>query len=217
MDYLDGVALSDVIGEGKRIPFERAVHIFIQIVDALEHAHGKGVIHRDLKPSNIILVRHDSDYDFVKIVDFGIAKLLNQEGPESVKLTQTGEVFGSPLYMSPEQSRGEKLDARSDIYSMGCLMYEALAGVTPHEGTNSFEIMYKQLNDVPAPISNDKVKVPQRLEKIVFKALAKEANERYQTMGALHRDLLRFVKEQKFGIFAFLQDTSRTDLAEAAS
>ena len=206
MDYLDGWPLSDLIGEGKSMPAERASHIFEQIADALSHAHRKGVVHRDLKPSNVILVNNGDDPDFVKIVDFGIAKMNNQEGPDAVRLTQTGEVFGSPLYMSPEQARGEVLDARSDIYSLGCLMYETLSGDTPHTGGNSLEIMYKHMNDVPAPLSTSVNKIPQRLEKNIFKTLAKSPSERYQTMSALHKELAAFSKEQKFGVLGTIKD-----------
>ena len=108
--------------------------------------------------------------------------------------------------MSPEQARGEVLDARSDIYSLGCLMYETLSGDTPHTGGNSLEIMYKHMNDVPAPLSTSANKIPQRLEKIIFKTLAKSPSERYQTMSALHKELAAFSKEQKFGVLGTIKD-----------
>ncbi|HEY9718254.1 MAG TPA: serine/threonine-protein kinase [Trichormus sp.] len=206
MDCLEGQSLDAIVGERRTISVDRALHIFIQVADALSHAHEKGVIHRDLKPSNVILVQNGHDPDFVKIVDFGIAKLLNQEGSDAARLTQTGEVFGSPMYMSPEQSRGDKLDSRADIYSLGCLMYEALAGDPPHSGSNSLEILYKHINIVPPPMSEVGVTVPQRLEKIIFKALAKDPAERYQTMDTLSRDLTAFANERKFGVFARLKD-----------
>jgi len=211
MDYLEGDSLSTFIGETRTIPVDRAIHIFIQVADALGHAHEKGVIHRDLKPSNVILVHNGNDPDFVKIVDFGIAKLLNQEGSDAVRLTQTGEIFGSPMYMSPEQCRGDKLDARADIYSLGCLMYEALVGDPPHGGSNSLEILYKHINVVPLPMSEAPFPVPHRLEKIIFKTLAKEPAERYQTMEALRHELIGFANERKFGVLARLKD--RIELA----
>lgn len=205
MDYLEGVALSDIVGEGKCLPVARAVHIFTQIAEGLDHAHRRGVVHRDLKPSNVILIKFGADPDFVKILDFGIAKLLNPDDSGGVKLTQTGEVFGSPMYMSPEQARGLVLDARSDIYSLGCLMYETLQGEPPHTGTNSIELMYKHINEVPAPFTSDR-KIPQRLERIVFKALAKDVHDRYDSMATLRQDLIAFTKEQKYGLLGKITD-----------
>jgi eukaryotic-like serine/threonine-protein kinase len=118
MDYLDGTPLNDAIKMLRGLAMERSVAIFVQIADALQCAHSNNVLHRDLKPSNVLLIHQGPALDIVKLVDFGIAKLIPQDGGESLHLTKTGEVFGSPFYMSPEQCRGEKVDARSDIYSM---------------------------------------------------------------------------------------------------
>jgi serine/threonine protein kinase len=195
MDYLEGHSLGDVIDVQGKIPPERAIPIFIQTCDALGHAHLNSVIHRDLKPSNIMLVNDANHDDFVKIVDFGIAKLLDasemdEKGHQS--LTQTGDVFGSPLYMSPEQCTGQKLDKRSDIYSMGCLMYETLTGKPPLIGANVLETMHKQLNDTAAPIVDDKSqdKLLKRLDAIITKCLAKDRKARYQDMTELRNDLI---------------------------
>lgn len=125
MDFLEGRSLSEEIRSCGKIEAMRSIHVFLQVCAALAHAHDQRIVHRDLKPSNVMLIQADDDPDFVKVVDFGIAKIL-REGSESLKLTATGDVFGSPYYMSPEQCMGNQLDARSDIYSMGCLMYEAL-------------------------------------------------------------------------------------------
>jgi len=197
MDYLEGTSLQALIRRDRCLPVDRACHIFVQIADALAHAHSHGVIHRDLKPSNILLVEHDGDPYYAKIVDFGIAKLLPQEGHESVALTQTGELFGSPLYMSPEQCKGEKLDAKSDVYSMGCLMYEALAGKPPLDGENTLDVLYKHINAVPPSITAHGPRVPNKLETIVFKCLAKSPAQRYQSMDALREDLLDLLHERK--------------------
>ena len=226
MDHLEGISLHELIEEIGHLPVNRAVNIFIQVANALDKAHEIGVIHRDLKPSNIILIEQGEKHDIVKLVDFGIAKLLPREGSEAVHLTQTGEVFGSPLYMSPEQCRGEKLDHRSDIYSMGCLMYETLAGRPPHSGDNTLEVLYKHINVVPNQISASEnkikspiafftgsdipttphpvaeVKVPSALEAIVFKALAKTPDARYQSMTDLERDLEAFEKSQQFSLLS---------------
>jgi serine/threonine protein kinase len=191
MDYLDGLPLSDVIKTWGKMDPERCIHIFVQVCAALAHAHEQRIVHRDLKPSNVMLVRSDENPDFVKVVDFGIAKIL-PEGGEVLKLTATGDVFGSPLYMSPEQCMGHQLDARSDIYSMGCLMYEALTGKAPHEGNNALETMYKHTN-LAAPslaeIDADP-RLIQRLDHILQKCMAKVPEQRYQSMLELKDDLL---------------------------
>ncbi len=191
MDFVQGVSLADVIAKEGKIDPVRAVFIFVQAANALQHAHERNVIHRDLKPSNIMLVNNGDEGESVKIVDFGIAKLLLDDEDQVQHLTQTGEVFGSPLYMSPEQCRGEKLDNRSDIYSMGVLMYEALTATAPIRGANVFETMQKQLSDKPEPIVDEKApdSLLKRLNTVVMKALEKEPGARYKTMAELETDL----------------------------
>ncbi len=202
MDFLTGQPLSAVIRNEGRMPASRAVPIFIQICDALAAAHDLKIVHRDLKPSNIILETQNPDT--IKIVDFGIAKILPHEGTDAIALTQTGEVFGSPLYMSPEQCKGEKLDARVDIYSMGCLMYEMLSGSPPIGGANMLEILYRHINETPKEFKQlaketKDLSIPKPLEAIVFKALAKDPADRYQSMHALELDLQRFANAQSSG------------------
>ncbi len=195
MDFLEGTNLAEVLDEVGLLPASRATNIFAQACAGLAHAHSKGVIHRDLKPGNIMLVEFDQRKDFVKIVDFGIAKVLpTGDESESSHLTQTGEVFGSPLYMSPEQCRGRNLDTRSDIYSLGCVMYRTLSGSSPFFGQDPMECMYKQVNEAPNKFfdANPDSKVPEALEAIVFKCLAKEPGDRYQTMQELKDALLEF-------------------------
>lgn len=203
MDFIEGEDLGTLIQNFAHIDVERTVSLFIQACDAMQYAHASGIIHRDLKPSNILITRGDSG-ELVKIVDFGIAKNLCPEDTEAARLTQTGEVFGSPLYMSPEQCRGDVLDARSDIYSLGCVLYECLAGRPPVQGVNMLEILYKHINVVPDGMSKNGSSqvVPQILEAIVFKAIAKEAGKRYQTMDALKADLERFSRDSRAGLMA---------------
>jgi serine/threonine protein kinase len=220
MDYLDGVSLGDMIKASGPLELERAIKLFIQICDALSYAHNKGVIHRDLKPSNIIILEserkksqtisyvrgtQDENEDLserqkeqAKIVDFGIAKLMPHEGTDAAALTQTGDVFGSPLYMSPEQCKGEKLDGRSDIYSMGCLMYETLTGKPPINGANMLEILYRHMNEMPISmkLACPENKVPQALEAIIFKALAKDPNDRQASMRLLKSEIEDFSSNQ---------------------
>jgi len=203
MDLIEGTSLASLIKKEGQLPVDRALNIFIQLASALCHAHENGIVHRDLKPSNVLLTEQNEQGDFCKIVDFGIAKLLPHEGRDAVSLTQTGDVFGSPLYMSPEQCKGEKLDAKADVYSMGCLMYETLTGTPPHTGNNMLEVLYRHMNEVPKDFKSLKrgIIVPQRLEAAIFKALGKEPANR-QSMQALHdelKQLLLFRKSSLWG------------------
>ncbi len=197
MDYVEGSSIADELEKNGFVPVERAVDIFVQVADALAHAHQRGIIHRDLKPSNILLLEKDGVKDHVNIVDFGIAKMLPQDGAEAISLTQTGEVFGSPLYMSPEQCRGEKLDNRADIYSMGCLMYETLTGRPAISGDNTMEVLYNHLHEIPPPMKAPLTYIPSQLEKIVFKTLAKDPAHRYQNMMQLRDELKEFSLQSK--------------------
>lgn len=202
MDLIEGSSLASLIKKEKHLPVDRALNIFIQLASALSHAHQKGIVHRDLKPSNVLLCDQNGESDVCKIVDFGIAKLLPHEGRDAVSLTQTGDVFGSPLYMSPEQCKGEKLDAKADIYSMGCLMYETLCGTPPHTGNNMLEVLYRHMNEVPKDFKSLKlgISVPQRLEALIFKALAKEPAARPASMQAVHDELKKmfFYRKSSF-------------------
>jgi len=192
MDYLEGISLMDILEREKRLPVLRALNIFIQACAGLSHAHQSGVLHRDLKPSNIMLVDYGEDQiDFVKIVDFGIAKLLNPTDGESADLTKTGEVYGSPLYMSPEQCRGQELDARSDLYSFGCVMYKTLTGHPVFTGNEVIELLFKQVSETPASFNNiaPDANLPPDLEKIVFKTFEKNPDRRFSSMSEL-KDVL---------------------------
>jgi serine/threonine protein kinase len=195
MDCLEGKALSTVIRQEGKIDLERAINIFIQACSALDEAHRLGIIHRDLKPSNIMLVEEQGQQDFVKLVDFGIAKILSQEG-SAQKLTTTGEVFGSPMYMSPEQCAAKPLDKRSDIYSMGCLMYESVCGQPPFEGENVITTLFMQLNEPAPPLKNvaGDPSVVAGLNRIIQKALAKDPSQRYQSIGQVRDDLVELQK-----------------------
>lgn len=187
MDYLVGVSLSQVLRKQGPLNLGRFQDIFVQIAAAVSHAHKHKAIHRDLKPGNIMLVEMEDTADYVKIVDFGIAKLAE----DASKLTRLGEVWGSPIYMSPEQGMGTKIDTRTDIYSLGIVMYEALTGDVPFLGKNYVETMTKQMSEAPAPFSEvaGHLNIPASLEMIVFKALQKSPDDRYQTMADLKADL----------------------------
>ena len=190
MDYLQGSSLEDLIEKEGTVAVDRAIKIMIQACDALAHAHKHGVIHRDIKPSNVVLVKFEDQSDFVKVVDFGVAKLIggNQEGQ---RLTQAGDVCGSPIYMSPEQCIGADLDCRSDIYSLAVVLYEMLTGTLPLCGKTMVDTMSKHLNEVPPSfnVTRPDLFIPERLESIVFKALAKNPDDRQQSMEELMVEL----------------------------
>jgi serine/threonine protein kinase len=195
MDYLEGESLGDLLRKEYKLLPERAVPIFLQTCEALTHAHERSVVHRDLKPSNLMLVTNDGKTEFVKIVDFGIAKLLdvqlNQNEETHQRLTHTGDIFGSPLYMSPEQCAGRESDRRSDIYSMGCLMYETLTGVPPFVGANTLDTIRLKLGDAPPPLINAKNdRLLRRLNTIVQKCLEQDPEDRYRTMELLRNDIV---------------------------
>jgi serine/threonine protein kinase len=190
MDYLDGESLGDLIERKGGVPWERTLLIFMQISDGLASAHKKSILHRDLKPANVVLIKQEDGPELVILVDFGIAKLLPGSGKDQ-HLTKTGEVFGSPLYMSPEQCLSKELDARSDIYALGCLMYETLVGEPPFRGTNYWETMNKHINEVPLPVNDiapDK-KVPERLNDIVMRCLKKDPAERFQSAEEIRKQI----------------------------
>ncbi len=191
MDFVEGISLLDVLLRDGALNSALVLELFEQICDGLAYAHSEGVVHRDIKPSNIILTRTATGAPQIKIVDFGIAKIVSHDNDEH-ELTQTGEVFGSPMYMSPEQCEGHReLDARTDIYSVACVMYEALTGQPPFIGANAIQTMYKQINEAPNPMdgANRRLKIPPALEYVVMRALEKKPADRHQSMEDLRNDL----------------------------
>lgn len=190
MEFLDGPTLAQIIRSERRLKPERAVAIMLQACDALAHAHSQGVVHRDVKPSNLILLKVDS-LEVLKIVDFGIAKLLDSESAQ--QLTQTGETIGSPLYMSPEQVMGRKIDPRTDIFSLACVLYEVLTGLQPFRGENLMETMLKRVQENAPTFAEVRpdLTLPKALEEVTLKALARDANDRYQSMVEFRQALER--------------------------
>jgi serine/threonine protein kinase len=191
MDFAQGCTLYETQRQHERISPVRAVRIFTQACDALQHAHLQGVIHRDLKPSNIMLIERDGEPDFVKVFDLGIAKIAWGEEEDREPLTRTNEVCGSPIYLSPEQCKHLTLDNRSDIYSMGVLMYELLTGVPPLMGETVYDTIYMHVHEQPRPFSQVRadLHIPSRMERIVFKALEKDPDNRHQSMQELKWEL----------------------------
>lgn len=208
-DYLEGQTVAELLEQNERADWMRTLRIFTQVCSALAHAHKHGVIHRDIKPSNIMLVSFEEQPDFVKILDFGIAKVVSDVPEGSNSLTRTGEVFGSPLYMSPEQCRGKALDSRSDIYSLGCVMYRTLTGQPALFGQDLVECLYKHVNEEPQPLTQvaPDANIPPELEAVVLKCLAKDPAARYQTMADL-KDALNAIIRSSGGAVSDDQEAS---------
>ena len=180
MEFLQGRELRDMLNDGKKMPVEQVINVVAQVAQGLAYAHEHGIVHRDVKPSNIMIVRDGH----VKITDFGIARMAS-----AAVRTQTGMVLGSPKYMSPEQVVGKLTDQRSDIFSLGVMLYEMLTGQAPFAGENVNAIMYQTLNSVPPPPSSLSPNVPEMLNFIVAKALAKKLEHRYQDTKEFASDL----------------------------
>lgn len=190
MEFLEGTPLSELTEKGVPLHPERAGHICLQLSEGLKAAHDGGIVHRDLKPDNIFLVARGSESDFVKILDFGIAKASTNSG----KLTQAGQVFGTPHYMSPEQAAGSEVDLRSDIYAVGVILYELTTGRLPFDADNFMAILTQHMYKAPlAPSTfpNMPHPLPPGLEDVILKCMAKEPGQRYQTMAELGEDLRR--------------------------
>jgi eukaryotic-like serine/threonine-protein kinase len=196
MEYLEGEALGQAIDRSKEpMPVPEILEIARQVCDGLQHAHNAGIVHRDLKPDNIFLTHRGKQERFVKILDFGIAKVASSQN----QLTRAGRIFGTPHYMSPEQARGEELDNRADIYSMGVILYEMLSGRLPFEGENPLGILTQHMYTEPRPLHElcGITRVSVGLEAIVSKCLLKEPWQRYSSMAELGQDLERLQREEE--------------------
>ncbi|MDD2776557.1 MAG: protein kinase [Gallionella sp.] len=180
MEMLQGRELRDIMNDGTLIPVDQVLDIAAQVALGLNYAHEHDIVHRDVKPSNIMVIRDGH----VKITDFGIARMAS-----AAVRTQTGMVLGSPKYMSPEQVMGRTIDARSDIFSLGVMIYEMLTGQPPFNGDNVNTIMYQTLNGTPLPPNEINPAVPEMLNFILVKALAKSLDDRYQSAKELADDL----------------------------
>src|SRR5512132_2399223 len=185
MEFVEGRTLADFLTSGRRPTLVQAVERTRKIAEALAAAHAQGIVHRDIKPGNVMVTRDG----FVKVMDFGIARMQTD-----VTAPQTSSVIGTPTYLSPEQ--GQAVDARSDIYSLGCVLYELLAGRPPFTGDTPVAIAYKQVNETPVPPSAHNPEVPPQLDAVVMKCLAKNPANRYQSAEELATDLERVKKGQ---------------------
>lgn len=182
MEYIDGRTLHRAIRQAGFLPQERAAHVARQICRALREAHSMGVIHRDLKPANILLVAHADEPDFVKVLDFGLVKQVSDTRSE--ELTQAGLFMGSPKYMAPEQVRGDHVDARTDIYALGVILYEMVCGKVPFDRPNSVHVLMAHVHEPPPAlnVANPGAQVSPALEEVIMRCMAKDPEQRFRSM-----------------------------------
>ena len=199
LEYCPGISLAKLIRDQGRLKPLLAADIILQIAQGLGEAHKEGIIHRDLKPENVILTNIRPGHFHVRLLDFGIAKHIDDDGP---RLTQAGMVFGTPEYMAPEQARGKKVDGRSDIYALGTMLYELLAGDPPFVGSDKLRIMHQQAHDEPPPLHEvvPGLSVDTELDGIVVRALRKEPKARYENTAVLISALEAYIKSAQRGL-----------------
>jgi serine/threonine-protein kinase len=184
MEYVDGRTLRDILRADRRLLPERASELVDGILRALDYSHRGGIVHRDIKPANVMLTRGGD----VKVMDFGIARAM---ADSASTMTQTAQVIGTAQYLSPEQARGERVDARSDVYSTGCVLYELLTGQPPFTGDSPVAIAYQHVREDPIPPSQVDPEIPPWCDAIVLKAMAKDPAHRYQSAGEMRADIQR--------------------------
>ncbi len=200
MDLADGKTLGEVVSFSGRCSPLRALALIENVLDALIHAHEKGVVHRDLKPGNIIVCNSvDGNGEKALVFDFGIAKLMPEPDKTPHDLTQTGEVFGSPLYMSPEQCLGKALDGRSDIYSLACILYELISGHPPHRSETTVETIIKHVQEEAQPLSQacPELLLPAGLEALVQKGLSKNPQSRFQSASEMRQAISSVIEKSR--------------------
>jgi beta-lactam-binding protein with PASTA domain/tRNA A-37 threonylcarbamoyl transferase component Bud32 len=184
MEYVDGRTVRDLLQEGHRLLPERSLEIIDGVLRALEYSHQAGIVHRDIKPGNVMVTRNGD----IKVMDFGIARAMSDA---QATMTQTAQVIGTAQYLSPEQARGDRVDARSDLYSAGCLLYELVTGRPPFTGDSPVAIAYQHVRENPIPPSRVDPDIPRWADAIVLKAMAKAPADRYQSAAEMRADLQR--------------------------
>jgi len=203
MEYVEGRTLREILKSEGRLPPKRAVEITAEVCAALDFSHRSGIVHRDIKPGNVMITSTGA----VKVMDFGIARAM---ADDAATMTATSAVIGTAQYLSPEQARGEAVDARSDVYSVGCLLYELLVGHPPFNGDSPVAVVYQHVRETPQPPSTVNGVVSPALDSIVMKALAKNPLNRYQNAAEMRQDLQRAIAGQPVEAEAVLTDADRT-------
>jgi serine/threonine protein kinase len=199
MEHVPGRSLGDLLREEGPLPLERAMHIAVQVADAVGEAHAHGVVHRDVKPENVMIVRRGTDPDFVKVLDFGIARLL---WDEHTVATQSGVIFGTARYISPEGASGEPTDARSDVYSIGVLAYQLVTGVTPFDGNSPVTLLLQHVNEA-APDIRGRAPCPDPIADVIMKALRKRPKERFDDASTLGDALREAALQSRLSLATF--------------
>ena len=190
LEFIDGQSLGDLIEETGAMPVERACSIGLQIAAALSAAHTAGIVHRDLKPDNVMLPKGDHEGDIVKVLDFGMAKMQQDTDTGETKLTQHGAVYGTPAYMAPEQAAGNEVDHRADLYALGLMLYEMLAGKSPFDADQVMALLIKQMTEKPPALPST---IPRTVAKLVMKLLEKKPEDRPQSAEAVRDQLSEFL------------------------
>ena len=208
MEYVEGVTLRDIVHTEGPMPSQRAIEVIADACQALNFSHQHGIIHRDVKPANIMISKSGA----VKVMDFGIARALADAGNP---VTQTAAVIGTAQYLSPEQARGNKVDARSDVYSLGCVLYEVLTGEPPFVGDSPVAVAYQHVREDPVPPSTRNGDISPDLDAVVLKALAKNPDNRYQTAAEMRADLVRVHSGETPDAPKIFTDAERTSMLAA--
>ena len=207
MEYVEGVTLRDIVHTDGPMEQRRAIEVIADACQALNFSHQHGIIHRDVKPANIMISKAGA----VKVMDFGIARAL----ADASNVTQTAAVIGTAQYLSPEQARGEKVDARSDVYSLGCVLYEMLTGEPPFVGDSPVAVAYQHVREDPVPPSQRHEGIPPELDAVVLKALAKNPDNRYQTAAEMRADLVKVHSGEQPDAPKVFTDAERSSLMSA--
>src|SRR5487761_819431 len=204
MEFVDGRTVRDLLIEGRRVLPEWTLEIVSGVLRALEYSHQAGIVHRDIKPGNVMVTRNGD----IKVMDFGIARAMSDA---QATMTQTAQVIGTAQYLSPEQARGERVDARSDLYSAGCLLYELMTGRPPFTGDSPVAIAYQHVRENPVPPSRIDPEIPQWADAIVLKAMEKAPNDRYQNAAEMQADIQRAASGMQVAAMAMPPMPTRAD------
>jgi serine/threonine-protein kinase len=195
MEYVRGPTLTEILKREKQLEIGRAVDLAIRLCWGLHAVHAAGVVHRDLKPSNIIVAADAERGEMPKVIDFGLAKIAGRT-VDGAQLTRAGQLIGTPLYMSPEQISGGAVDARADVYSLGCVLFEMLTGQPPFDRSDDLQVLYQQMHQAPPSLTRIRPEVPPALAEVLARALAKSASDRFGSMQEMAHSLTRAVEKR---------------------